>query len=149
MGSGERRFTSSTWRVWVGGGLFLAGVGVTIWLACLPQDTVSTPLVSALMVCLAAALQGASAFIFSGIGRADPSLARTAVRRLVALTGSAQRARVRAETAYETAQAAQMRATMGLLTVELATIEEGVANAALDWAEFHPDAIKKLEEKDQ
>ncbi|WP_065571420.1 hypothetical protein [Microbacterium oleivorans] len=124
-------------------------MGVTIFLACLPQDTVSTPLVSALLVILAAVLQGGSAFTFGSIGRADPSLARTAVRRLIDLTATTQRARVRAETAYENATASEMKSSMGLLTVELAGIEEGVASAALDWAEFHPEAIKKLQEKDQ
>jgi len=140
---------ASSRRYAAGAGLFVAGVGVTIFLACLPQDTVSTPLVSALLVVLAAVFQGASALVFRAIGRADPSLARTAVRRLIELTARTQRARVRAENAYETASAGEMKANMGLLTVELANIEEGVAGAALDWAEFHPEAIKKLQERDQ
>lgn len=101
-----------------------------------------------LLVVITSVLQIASAASFSGNGRADPSLARSAVRRLLSLTERTGVARRLAEQA-EFGTPAHAKKAMGTLSVQLSFIEEGIADAAKDWAEFHPEAIKKLEEADQ
>ena len=137
-------------RSLLGTGLFVVGFAVTIYLAMQTSTTEPpTAAESGLLVVLAAVFQAGSIYVFNGAGRADPSLARTAVRRLIELTARAKAARIHAESTYEAANAAESKRVMGLISVELSYIEEGIAGAAKDWAEFHPDAIKKLEETDQ
>lgn len=134
----------------LGAGLFIVGFAITVYFAIATSTTEPpTPGESGLLVVLAAVFQAGSIYVFNGAGRADPSLARTAVRRLIELTARAKAARIHAENTYETASAAESKRVMGLISVELSYLEEGIAGAAKDWAEFHPDAIKKLEETNQ
>ena len=130
--------------------LFAASIGVTIFMAARAASATSpSAMESVLLIVVAAGFQAASAVAFGSSGRADPALARTAVRRLVELTARAQSARKVAQVAYESLSAVESKKTMGLISVELSYLEEGIAGGALDWAEFHPDAVRKLEEKTQ
>lgn len=146
----KRSWWSRYGRTLVGTLLLIAGIGVMVFMAA--QSSMTTPpsaLESTLLVVLSSCLQIASVAVFNGNGRADPSLARSAVRRLIELTARAGQARIAAEQAYELSSPADAKKAMGLISVQLSYIEEGIAGGAKDWAEFHPDAIRKLEEKDQ
>lgn len=146
----KRTWWSRNRRTFWGVVLLVAGILVMIYMAA-QSSTITPPtaLESTLLVAISSGLQIASVAVFNGNGRADPSLARSAVRRLIELTARASKARILAEHAYELSTPADAKRVMGLMSVELSYIEEGIAGGAKDWAEFHPEAIKKLEEKDQ
>lgn len=132
-----------------GTALLVVSIAVLVYMAMRTSATSPPSAVeSVLLVVISSGLQIASAFAFSGNGRADPSLARSAVRRLITLNLYARRARQIAEDA-EPGTPVQAKKAMGTLSVQLSYIEEGILEAARDWAEFHPEAIKKLEEADQ
>lgn len=138
-----------SWRSVVGGVLFAVGVVITGWLTVKSSSTEPPDELATISVfSLGVVFQVGSLIAFNGVGRPDPGLARAAVRRLIALTENARRAKQEAELA-SSGSAAEAKVAMGRLSVALSYIEEGVASSALDWAEFQPDATKKLEETDQ
>lgn len=105
------------------------------------------PLVALLLTVLAGFFQVASASKFHSIGRADPSLARSSVRRLRALASRARHATTLAETAYEQGSAAEAKRLMGKLSSELSYVQEGAVLAIEDWREFHGAALSDIEEE--
>ncbi|MFF2772968.1 hypothetical protein ACFVUP_38305 [Streptomyces bacillaris] len=105
--------------------------------------------VSVILVLVAGGLQFGGAFMFDRAGRADPSLAKSAVARLLLLNSQAQRARNRAEKAFDTETGAKLKASVGQLSVDLSYLQEGIGLSAQDWALFHPDAIARLAEQNQ
>jgi hypothetical protein len=118
---------------------------MTIWLGVLsaaPKQPSNAT--SALLVVLAAVLQGAGALQFSGAGRADPSLARASVRRLLHMAQRADVAEKAAQQAFESGNAAEVRAVLGRISAELSYLQEGFLEAGDDWHEFHRDALKGL-----
>lgn len=137
MGTKARRFWGSL--------VLVAAIAVTVLLGVLSgaekQPSRST---SALLVILASSFQLVSVLLFSGIGRADPSLARAAVRRLIAMGLRASAARHLAESTFGSGNVTELRSGMGRLSVDLSWIEEGLIEAAEDWHEFHRDALKEL-----
>ncbi|GLW07865.1 hypothetical protein Misp01_29950 [Microtetraspora sp. NBRC 13810] len=123
----------------------LAGLGVTVYLGVLSgADQQPSQATSALLVVLAGIFQFAGAAKFNKIGKADPGLARAAVRRLIRMIRRANEARLIAEAAYENSDAAEIRKAMGRVSVELSYVEEGLTEAVDDWNEFHKDALRKL-----
>lgn len=105
--------------------------------------------VAVILVLVAGGLQFGGAMFFDKHGRADPSLAKAAVGRLILLSSQTKRARLRAEKSFANDTGAKSRSSVGQLSVDLSYIEEGIAASAQDWALFHPDAIARLAEEDQ
>lgn len=142
MGTKARRFWGSV--------VLAAAIAVTVLLGVLSgaekQPSRST---SALLVILASSFQLASVLLFSGIGRADPSLARAAVRRLIAMGLRANAARQLAETTFGSGNVTELRTSMGRLSVDLSWIEEGLVEATEDWQEFHGEALRGLQKGGQ
>lgn len=127
--------------------LFVVGFGLTIALGVLAgADDPPSRSTSALLVVLAGVFQVASASQFHSIGRADPGLARAAVRRLIRMGTRAGDTRQAVEASFDKGSAAEQRRTLGLVSVELSWIEEGILEAVEDWNEFHQDALKRLTE---
>lgn len=131
--------------VWLVAAAFL----LTVALAFVPTDKSWGVTVAVILVLVAGGLQFGGAFVFDRSGRADPTLAKAAVGRLLLLTSRAKRARIRAERAFEQETGARLRSSVGQLSAELSFIEEDAAASAQDWALFHPDAIARLEEENQ
>lgn len=129
--------------------LVIGAFALTVALAFLPTEEGWGVTVAVILVLVAGGLQFGSAFIFDKAGRADPSLAKAAVGRLILLASQAKRARVRAENSFATETGAKSKTSVGQLSVDLSYIEEGIAAAAQDWALFHPDAIARLAEENQ
>jgi hypothetical protein len=126
--------------------LFALGLGATIVLGVLSgAEEQPTRATSALLVVLAAVLQGAGALVAASMGRADPTLARAAARRLVASGHKAHDARKLAEKQFESGTADTRRVAMGVLSAELSWIEDSFVQAVADWEEFHANALKQVE----
>ncbi|GAB3055084.1 hypothetical protein GCM10027053_14860 [Intrasporangium mesophilum] len=132
----------------LGGLLAVIGGGLTVLLAFLGNET-EPPGAStqALIAFLAILAQLASAWAFSGDGKADPGLAQRSVGRLVGLAQRAEAARTAIETlqSANNVKAEQLRLALGQLSVHLSYIEEGYLDAVEDWRIFHPEAVQKAE----
>lgn len=133
----------------VGGWLIAAAFALMVAIAFIPTGEGWGVTVSVILVLVAGGLQFGGAMIFDKAGRADPSLAKAAVGRLVLLASQAKRARARAENAFATESGQPLKASVGKLSVDLSYLEEGIGAAAQDWALFHPDAIARLAEENQ
>ncbi len=134
----------------VTGGLLIAGAFLlTVALAFVPPGEDGATAVQVLLVLVAGGLQFGGAFMFDKAGRADPTLARAAVGRLVLLATQAKRARLRAEQAFDSEAGTKLKSSVGQLSVELSYLEEGASASAQEWALFHPDAIQRLAEENQ
>jgi len=141
----QKSRSTRTVGIWLVAGAFL----LTVALAFIPTGEGWGVTVAVILVLVAGGLQFGGAFMFDKAGRADPTLARAAVGRLVLLATQAKRARQRAEKAFETEAGAKMKSSVGQLSVELSFIEEGASASAQEWALFHPDAIERLAEENQ
>jgi hypothetical protein len=132
-------------RRWWGSAFLIGSLGVTVLLGVLSgADEQPSRSTSALLVLLAAVFQFSSVLLFAGIGRADPGLARAAVRRLIRMGLRTSGARQLAEESFDSANTAELRSRMGRLSVELSWLEEGLVEAVGDWEEFHAEALKQL-----
>lgn len=137
-----------TLRQLAGGALLLLGVAVTAWLGVLSSG--KRPLSasgSALLVLVSAIFNLGGAWTLRGSGRADSSLARASVFRLLGLATRAQQAESLAQDSFETEGAADMKRTMGVVAVHLSYLEEGIYAATFDWRQFHDKAVAEVEEK--
>jgi hypothetical protein len=124
-------------------------VGSLVLTAILARMSSSTQppstLESWLLACAAAALQIAAGFSFGRVGRADPSHARSSVRQLQVLGGTAAEARELAEDAFDEAKENDSyRVVLGQLSVHLSSIEDHATLAVEDWRDFHADVIEDL-----
>lgn len=126
--------------------LAAAAFAATALIAVL-SGTASTAVLLLLTV-LAGIFQIASASKFHSAGRADPSLARASVRRLVALAVRAKATKEQVEEVFENGSATDAKKLMGPLSVEMSHVEEGAKHAVDDWLEFHSDALKDLTEEE-
>lgn len=134
----------TTQRKW-GGLLALVGVGLTITLAYFANSkeppAASTQALTALLAILA---QVGAAWVFSGDGKADPTLAQRSVARLFALAQRASQARQTAEVLYDgELTSAKVREGVGQLSVHLSYLEEGYLESIDDWRMFHPKAVEQ------
>jgi hypothetical protein len=132
-------------------GAFLAfvGVGLTVALAYL-GNTEKPPAAStqALIALLAILAQVGAVWIFSGDGKADPTLAQRSVARLVTLAERASQARRAAEVLHtDGASAGKVREGVGQLSVHLSYLEEGYLESIDDWRMFHPKAVEQAERR--
>lgn len=137
-----------TWRQWIGGALLAIGLGATVALAYFAGA--SKPPTQAAQVGLAAltilANAGAS-FVFSGLGRADPTHAQQSVARLVRLADRASGARLVAETNFTSNPTkGDLHAVIGQMSVHLSYLEDGLVEAVEDWRVFHPFAVRQAED---
>jgi hypothetical protein len=133
----------------VGGWLVAGAFLLTVALAFIPTGEGWGVTVAVILVLVTGGLQFGGAFMFDKAGRADPTLARAAVGRLVLLASQAKRARLRAENAFEIETGSKLKSSVGQLSVELSYLEEGASASAQEWALFHPEAIARLEEENQ
>lgn len=145
QGGARKSDSTRALGVWLIAASFL----LTVALAFLPTDENWGVTVAVILVLITGGLQFGAAFVFDKSGRADPALAKAAVGRLLILTSRANRARLRAERAFEQQTGAKLKASVGQLSVELSAIEEDAAASAQEWALFHPDAIARLDEENQ
>jgi hypothetical protein len=131
----------------VAGSLVAIGFGLTLYLGVL-QGATHQPsrATSALLVVLSGIFQFAGAAQFLKIGKADPALARAAVRRIINMTARTREARKAAELTFDVGTAAECKKLLGRVSVELSWIEEGLVNAIDDWNEFHKIALRELVE---
>jgi len=84
------------------------------------------------------------AWAFQMTGRADPTLARSAVARLVNRAQRAAAARKSVERLLETDPTpAALRKEMQSLSVTLGVLEEGYVESIEDWATFHEAAVRE------
>lgn len=132
-------------RYVLSGALFVVGFAFTIWLGVLtgakkPPSTSQ----DVLLIVLAGVFQISGAASLYKVGRADPTLARAAVRRISQMAGNAHAARLIAEEALDCGDYGDIRDSMGKLSVHLSWLEEGLAEAGDDWAEFHAEALRGL-----
>jgi hypothetical protein len=129
----------------VAGALVLAGFGLTVYLGVL-QGATHPPsrATSALLVVLAGIFQFAGAAQFQKIGKADPALARAAVRRIIKMTARTREVRKLTELTYDVGTAAESKKALGRISVELSWLEEGLLSAIDDWNEFHYIALREL-----
>jgi hypothetical protein len=127
--------------------LFAASLAVMVMLAFLGgADKPPTRAASGLLVVIAAMFQLLSASQFYAIGRADPGLARAAVRRIIHMGTRVGRARLAAEAAFESGSAPMKHRLVGALSVELSWLEEELLESVKDWNEFHEGALRGLRE---
>jgi hypothetical protein len=122
---------------------------LTVALAFVPTGEGWGVTVAVILVLVGGGLQFGGAFMFDKAGRADPTLVRAAVGRLVLLTAQAKRARMRAEVAFDSESGTKLKSSVGQLSVELSFLEEGASASAQEWALFHPDATDVLAMEDQ
>lgn len=133
-------------RIW-GILLVLAGVGLTIVLTFLGNvDDPPSASNQALLALLAISAQIGAAWVFNGEGKPDPTMARRSVARLVRLATRVEGARLQAQAASgKGTAAADVREAVGLLSVHLSYIEEGVVESIDDWRAFYSEAVEEVE----
>jgi predicted alpha/beta-fold hydrolase len=144
------QFLKRHWRHIVAVGLFLGGFALTIWLGVSGAST--RPLTgerAALLVVLAGFFQLGGASLLHKVGKAEPSLARTAVRALLRQARRAQQAEQVAQSAFETGSAAERTQALGAVSVHLSYLAEGAVESIAHWQEFHSQALEAvLKEED-
>lgn len=131
-------------------GLLGAGIGFTVWLgvASASEEPVDQT-TAGLLVLVAGGFQLAGATVLHSVGKAEPSLARAAVRGLLLQVKRAQGAEEIAQVAFETGTAAERRQALGTVSVHLSYLAEGAVNAIGDWREFHERAVERLVEEEE
>lgn len=143
-----RSWLRTYWRVLAGALLTLAGLGVVFLLAFLTgaekPPSRSTNLSLALITTL---FQFGAAWMFQGVGKAEPALVETSARRLTRLTVQAEQAEAWAQAALEKdnpkASQAELRAVLGQLSVSLSYLGEGTLDAANDWRHLHDGSVER------
>lgn len=150
--SSDKGHRWSARQVW---GVILAvvGAGLTVLLAFLGNTKSPPPASSQASIAAFAILaQLGAAWVFSGHGRADPTLAQRSVARLFGYAQRANAARQLAEALHgDKVGIADMRQGIGQLSVHLSYLEEGYLYSIDDWRVFHPRAVEQAErdEKDE
>ncbi|MCA1832117.1 MAG: hypothetical protein ABR548_05145 [Actinomycetota bacterium] len=124
---------------------FLVTLGLGIWAA---GDSPPNGAQSALLVVLGGLFQVGGAGYFYRSGRSDPSLARSTVRKLAAMTSRARDAEQLAESGFDSANAAELRKITGRLSVHLSYLREDLELTIHTWREIHPGALRDLVEGD-
>lgn len=131
----------------VGGLLIVASVAVTIWLGVRSTSKAPpTPSENAVLVILAGVLQIGGGATIAKVGRADPSHARSSVRRLLQIARRTSEARKQVEAAYDEQAHVKSRPLLGQVSVHLSYIEDAAVLAVEDWTEFHRDALRDIVE---
>ncbi|MFI7494477.1 hypothetical protein ACH9D2_07125 [Kocuria sp. M4R2S49] len=125
--------------------LLSSGAGLTVLLAVLGNvEQPPSAQTQGTLAALALSAQLGASWVFSGLGRADPSMAERAISRLMTVGQRAADARIEVEKLHESKlTAVESRNAMGRLSVTLSYLEEGYVEAIKDWEVFHPDAVEK------
>lgn len=132
---------------WIGGLLLTVGLGATIVLAYVagankpPSQSVQVGLAA-----LSILANAGASLAFSRVGRADPTHAQQSAARLIALANQTMSARTAAETAFEgTGTEGELHTAMGMMSVHLSYIEDGLVGAVEDWRVFQRYAVEQAE----
>ncbi|MBM4639501.1 hypothetical protein GS448_00170 [Rhodococcus hoagii] len=145
----DKWWSDLTGRQQIGYGLASAGVALTLALALLSGYSTVSPAWSLSLAIVAVLFQGASAFVFGGVGKADPTHAQASARNLLRLTNNVQRSRKEVERVLEKkdpkATAIQLRDTMTRTSVQLSFAEDAAVDAVEHWRLFHEKAVQKAE----
>jgi hypothetical protein len=99
---------------------------------------------STAIVLLAGSFQVLGGLVVSRVGRADPTLAVSAVKQLLKLGLRAEQARIVVEDAYGAADPDEMRAALGQTSVHLSYIEDGLVLGVENWQSFHSDTLEGI-----
>jgi hypothetical protein len=99
---------------------------------------------SALLVVISGVLQLGSYLAFSGVGKVDPTVARSAVRRLAGLASVAHQARVEAEALEGVVNRSRLDRALGKISVSLSILEDQLYAAIQEWKDTHGEALKDL-----
>lgn len=132
-------------------GVVLATVAfvLTVVLAVLSSQPEPNPVsVSMLLVTLAGVVQFGSARLFHSVGRADPGLARSSVRRLMQMGQRAAQAEEEVQAAFESDDSLQQRVALGRVSVHLSHFQDEVTAQTQDWLQFHRDALEEVVRRD-
>ncbi len=123
------------------------GAGLTVLLALLGNAKEPPPASTQGLIAVGAiAVQFGGAWLFSGEGRADPTLATRSVGHLLRLAARASLARNLAEQLNTTsATVPDVRKGIGELSVHLSYLEEGFIESVEDWKMFHANAVEQAE----
>ena len=125
----------------------LLGAAATLYLAYLGAEADKPPSRYEVLVLsgIAIVAQIVASFMWSRVGRADPSHARSSVRRLMQVHSRSDQARVRVERAFDLdISAREAHAELGVASAELSFIAENALLAVEDWKEFHGPALRDL-----
>lgn len=134
-----------TGRQLIGVACSAAAVLLTLALSLVTTGSVATSLLFTIIVAL---FQFGAAWAFQGHGKADPTMARASVRRLVGLTFRAEGAELLAQQLYEYdgLDKDAVRRGVGQVSTHLSYLKDGYLDAIEDWREFHPRAVQAVTE---
>lgn len=130
----------------MGGVLVLLGLAVSVVLAVRGNSkTPPSAGTQGLFVLVSAVCQVGAAWVFSRVGRVDPSHPARAVRRLERLRARASSGRQVAEALYDNPGMAigERKQALGELSVWMSVVQEEVVEAMEDWAAAVPDALRE------
>ncbi|MBF6087186.1 hypothetical protein [Nocardia cyriacigeorgica] len=101
-----------------------------------------------LLISLVAVLfQSAAAWMFNGVGRADPTHVQASARRVIAFGRQVAATRRAAEAAFEQENprptAAQYKTQMGILSAELSKYEDDAIGFVEDWRLVNEQAVER------
>lgn len=143
----------NTWRgIWlwlrprIGAGLIIAGgVVATVWLAIRAQDTEEQlgGSEAAYLALISSVLNVGGATLLARLGRADPSHARSAVRRLLDIIRMVQSAGQDLDKASRNANVGNV---VGVVAAQRAivSIQVQLGTAVKDWNDVHPEALREI-----
>lgn len=142
------RHLNGNLRFVVGAVFFLLiGVGFVVYLAIRGADAADPPSRSeaGALAAFSAVAQLIASYMWSQVGRAHPSHARSAVRRLRRAQARSVQFSEAALQAYESGTSNERRLTLGQLTSGLDSLADDLLDAEEDWHEFHGKALKSLD----
>lgn len=130
-------------------GYLLAGLGITLTLilALVRGFTTLSAGWSLLVAVVGVVFQGVSAFVFGGVGKADPTHAQASVSHLWTLAQRTTQMKKAAQDSYERRPIhtqSEFHGQMGILSAELSWIEEDALEAIEHWRLFHEQAVEKV-----
>ncbi|WP_433678973.1 hypothetical protein [Nocardia sp. CA-119907] len=128
--------------------LTVAAIAIILVLAVLSgAEKPPTRSTNLLLGVVAASFQVAAGWLFSGVGKADPSHAEASARRLVTLGSRVAGARALAEQTFDRDNPkptqAELRVVIGNLSVHLSYIENAVVDGVDDWRLVHGVAVER------
>lgn len=128
---------------WGAAFFFVVSVCFVAYLAARGADSKDPPSSRELIVLavFSAVAQVIASYMWSMVGRANPSHVRSAVRLLMRAQGRALRFSAAATSAYELGSANGRRLELGRLSSGLDDLAEDIEGAISDWREVHPKAL--------
>lgn len=129
--------------------LFITGAALTVLVAVLGNvEKPPSAQTQGSLAALALLAQLGASWVFSGLGRADPTMAERAVSRLITVGQRAATARSDVEALHERKiTLTEARNAIGQISVTLSFLEDGYVEAIRDWEVFHPSVVEKAKSK--